>query len=107
METVARLRPISPSTLVCSHLCLKWSPYVVTNVNLGESGYSVTQRNIIPGCANLVSMVTDFTWSFMSDYTRNRIWWMVGPIVSTPFLSPIETATDTDMSSTLAVHNCC
>ncbi|KAF5978778.1 pantothenate transporter liz1 [Fusarium bulbicola] len=54
------------------------APYFA--IYLRESGYSVTQRNIIPGCANLVSMVTDFTWSFMSDYTRNRVGWMVGPI---------------------------
>ncbi|KAH7014107.1 pantothenate transporter liz1 [Microdochium trichocladiopsis] len=52
-------------------------------IYLSNNGYSVTQRNIIPGCANLVSMVTDFTWSFMSDYTQNRVWWMVGPIMGT------------------------
>ncbi|KAH7232996.1 pantothenate transporter liz1 [Fusarium tricinctum] len=61
------------------------APYFA--IYLRESGYSVTQRNIIPGCANLVSMVTDFTWSFMSDYTRNRIWWMVGPILCTTVVS--------------------
>ncbi|KAF5660882.1 pantothenate transporter liz1 [Fusarium heterosporum] len=56
-------------------------------IYLRESGYSVTQRNIIPGCANLVSMITDFTWSFMSDYTQNRVWWMVGPIMCTTVVS--------------------
>ncbi|KFA55227.1 hypothetical protein S40293_09854 [Stachybotrys chartarum IBT 40293] len=50
-------------------------------IYLRFSGYSVSQRNVIPACANLVSMVTDFIWSFMSDYTQNRVWWMVGPIL--------------------------
>ncbi|KAF0637856.1 hypothetical protein FPSE5266_00548 [Fusarium pseudograminearum] len=48
---------------------------------LRENGYSVSQRNIIPGCANLVSVLTDFTWSFMSDYMQNCVYWMVGPIL--------------------------
>ncbi|CAG1966181.1 unnamed protein product [Fusarium graminearum] len=57
------------------------APYFA--IYLRENGYSVSQRNIIPGCANLVSMLTDFTWSFMSDYTQNRVYWMVGPIMCT------------------------
>ncbi|KAH7324276.1 pantothenate transporter liz1 [Stachybotrys elegans] len=56
-------------------------------IYLRNSGYSVSQRNIIPACANLVSMITDFTWSFMSDYTQNRIYWMVGPIMCTTVVS--------------------
>ncbi|QPC76611.1 hypothetical protein HYE68_007363 [Fusarium pseudograminearum] len=50
---------------------------------LRENGYSVSRRYIIPGCANLVSMLTDFTWSFMPDYTQSRVYWMVGPIMCT------------------------
>ncbi|KEY70812.1 hypothetical protein S7711_09830 [Stachybotrys chartarum IBT 7711] len=56
-------------------------------IYLRFSGYSVSQRNVIPACANLVSMVTDFIWSFMSDYTQNRVWWMVGPIMCTTVVS--------------------
>ncbi|KAH7178945.1 major facilitator superfamily domain-containing protein [Fusarium sp. MPI-SDFR-AT-0072] len=65
--------------------CCQAAPYFA--IYLREAGYSVTQRNVIPGCANPVSMVTDFTWSFMSDYTRNRVWWMVGPILCTTVVS--------------------
>ncbi|EYB32637.1 hypothetical protein SNK05_006081 [Fusarium graminearum] len=52
-------------------------------IYLRASGYSVTARNVIPGCANLVSMITDFSYSFGSDYTGNRVWWMVIPIMCT------------------------
>ncbi|EKJ79237.1 hypothetical protein FPSE_00548 [Fusarium pseudograminearum CS3096] len=55
------------------------APYFA--IYLRENGYSVSQRNIIPGCANLVSVLTDFTWSFMSDYMQNCVYWMVGPIL--------------------------
>ncbi|KAM0385693.1 hypothetical protein ACHAPY_000232 [Fusarium culmorum] len=57
------------------------APYFA--IYLRENGYSVSQRNVIPGCANLVSMLTDFTWSFMPGYTQNRVYWMVGPIMCT------------------------
>ncbi|GJC87748.1 pantothenate transporter liz1 [Colletotrichum liriopes] len=49
-------------------------------IYLRENGYSVTQRNVIPACANLVTMVTDFAWGFMSDMTGNRPLWIVGPL---------------------------
>ncbi|KAM0352081.1 hypothetical protein ACHAP4_009092 [Fusarium culmorum] len=65
-------------------LCLTYifaAPYFA--IYLRENGYSVSQRNVIPGCANLVSMLTDFTWSFMPGYTQNRVYWMVGPIMCT------------------------
>ncbi|KAF3802557.1 Pantothenate transporter FEN2 [Colletotrichum gloeosporioides] len=52
-------------------------------IYLRENGYSVTQRNVIPACANLVTMVTDFSWGFMSDLTGNRPMWMVGPLLGT------------------------
>ncbi|PTD07889.1 hypothetical protein FCULG_00005846, partial [Fusarium culmorum] len=52
-------------------------------IYLRASGYSVTARNVIPGCANLVSMITDFSYSFESDYTSNRVWWMVIAIMCT------------------------
>ncbi|KZL67712.1 major facilitator superfamily transporter (pantothenate transporter liz1) [Colletotrichum tofieldiae] len=52
-------------------------------IYLRENGYSVTQRNVIPACANLVTMVTDFAWGFMSDMTGNRPLWIVGPLMGT------------------------
>ncbi|KAF4869121.1 Pantothenate transporter liz1 [Colletotrichum siamense] len=52
-------------------------------IYLRENGYSVTQRNVIPACANLVTMVTDFSWGFMSDLTGNRPLWMIGPLLGT------------------------
>ncbi|KAK1993601.1 pantothenate transporter liz1 [Colletotrichum falcatum] len=52
-------------------------------IYLRENGYSVTQRNTIPACANLVSMVTDFAWGFMSDMTGKRPLWIVGPLLGT------------------------
>ncbi|TDZ30016.1 Pantothenate transporter liz1 [Colletotrichum spinosum] len=52
-------------------------------IYLRENGYSVTQRNIIPACANLVTMVTDFAWGFMSDMTGNRPLWIIGPLMCT------------------------
>ncbi|KAJ0269886.1 hypothetical protein COL940_012101 [Colletotrichum noveboracense] len=65
-------------------LCLM---YIFANnyfaIYLRENGYSVTQRNVIPACANLVTMVTDFSWGFMSDLTGNRPMWMVGPLLGT------------------------
>ncbi|KAJ3950313.1 uncharacterized protein N0V96_001457 [Colletotrichum fioriniae] len=48
-----------------------------------ENGYSVTQRNVIPACANLVTMATDFAWGFMSDLTGNRPLWIIGPLMGT------------------------
>ncbi|GKT41271.1 pantothenate transporter liz1 [Colletotrichum spaethianum] len=63
-------------------LCLM---YIFANnyfaIYLRENGYSVTQRNVIPACANLVTMVTDFAWGFMSDMTGNRPLWIIGPLV--------------------------
>ncbi|KAJ0341659.1 hypothetical protein COL922a_002098 [Colletotrichum nupharicola] len=65
-------------------LCLM---YIFANnyfaIYLRENGYSVTLRNVIPACANLVTMVTDFSWGFMSDLTGNRPMWMVGPLLGT------------------------
>ncbi|KUJ18712.1 pantothenate transporter liz1 [Mollisia scopiformis] len=52
-------------------------------IYLKAEGYSVTQRNVIPACANIVSMVTDFAWGFMSDLTQNRAWWITGPLLFT------------------------
>jgi MFS transporter, ACS family, pantothenate transporter len=49
---------------------------------LKAAACSVTLRNIIPACANLVSMVTEFFDGVMSDLYRNRAYWMVGPLVS-------------------------
>ncbi|KAL4787103.1 major facilitator superfamily domain-containing protein [Aspergillus varians] len=64
-------------------------------IYLREEGYSVTQRNIIPACSNLVSMVTDFTWAFMSDLTGNRVHWMIWPVLCTTTLgTSILTAWD-------------
>ncbi|KAF7187813.1 MFS transporter PfmaC [Pseudocercospora fuligena] len=40
-------------------------------------------RNVIPACANLVTMVSDFAWGFGSDMTGNRVWWIVGPLLLT------------------------
>ncbi|KAJ0331094.1 hypothetical protein COL5a_002627 [Colletotrichum fioriniae] len=51
--------------------------------NWRENGYSVTQRNVIPACANLVTMATDFAWGFMSDLTGNRPLWIIGPLMGT------------------------
>ncbi|KAF6831385.1 pantothenate transporter liz1 [Colletotrichum plurivorum] len=67
-------------------------------IYLRENGYSVTQRNIIPACANLVTMVTDFAWGFMSDMTGNRPLWIIGPLMCTTVVgSSILTAwPDTD-----------
>ncbi|KDN64761.1 putative pantothenate transporter liz1 [Colletotrichum sublineola] len=62
-------------------------------IYLRENGYSVTQRNIIPACANLLTMVTDFAWGFMSDMTGNRPFWIVGPLMCTTVIgSSILTA---------------
>ncbi|KAL2873483.1 hypothetical protein SGCOL_011326 [Colletotrichum sp. CLE4] len=52
-------------------------------IYLRDNGYSVTQRNVIPACANLVTMVTDFAWGFMSDMTGNRPLWIIGPLMGT------------------------
>ncbi|KAJ0305825.1 hypothetical protein COL516b_004933 [Colletotrichum fioriniae] len=52
-------------------------------IYLRENGYSVTQRNVIPACANLVTMATDFAWGFMSDLTGNRPLWIIGPLMGT------------------------
>ncbi|KAH8673398.1 pantothenate transporter liz1 [Xylariales sp. PMI_506] len=63
------------------------------SIYLADAGYSVTLRNIIPACANLVTMVTDFAWGFMSDLTKNRAYWMVGPLMCTTVIgSAILTA---------------
>lgn len=48
-----------------------------------SAGYTVSQRNIIPACANLVTMVSDFAWGFGSDMTGNRVWWIIGPLLLT------------------------
>ena len=54
-----------------------------TDIATESEGYSVTQRNMIPACANLVSMITDFAWGFMSDLTGNRPAWIAGPLLFT------------------------
>ncbi|PVH89465.1 pantothenate transporter liz1 [Cadophora sp. DSE1049] len=62
-------------------------------IYLKSEGYSVTQRNVIPACANLVSMITDFAWGFMSDLTGNRPAWIAGPLLFTTVIgSSILTA---------------
>ncbi|KAF2448077.1 pantothenate transporter liz1 [Karstenula rhodostoma CBS 690.94] len=53
------------------------------SVYLKSAGYSVSQRNIIPACSNLVTMATDYAWGFGSDVTGNRLYWMVGPLLGT------------------------
>ncbi|QPC67728.1 hypothetical protein HYE67_009959 [Fusarium culmorum] len=76
-------------TLCLTYIFVSFPPYAASKaapyfaIYLRENGYSVSQRNVIPGCANLVSMLTDFTWSFMPGYTQNRVYWMVGPIMCT------------------------
>ncbi|KAM0817772.1 hypothetical protein AB5N19_03579 [Seiridium cardinale] len=63
------------------------------SIYLKSAGYSVAMRNVIPACANIVSMVTDFTWGMMSDMCRNRSYWMVGPLLCTTVIgSAILTA---------------
>ncbi|KAH8898963.1 pantothenate transporter liz1 [Thozetella sp. PMI_491] len=62
-------------------------------IYLQSAGYSVTQRNVIPACANIVTMITDFAWGFMSDMTGNRPAWIVGPLLCTTLIgSSILTA---------------
>ncbi|CZR50393.1 related to transporter protein [Phialocephala subalpina] len=62
-------------------------------IYLKAEGYSVTQRNVIPACANIVSMVTDYLWGFMSDLAGNRAGWMIGPLLCTTVIgSAILTA---------------
>ncbi|KXS96243.1 hypothetical protein AC578_5484 [Pseudocercospora eumusae] len=53
------------------------------SIYLKSAGYSVSQRNVIPACANLVTMVSDFAWGFGSDMSGNRVWWIVGPLILT------------------------
>ncbi|KAH9884235.1 pantothenate transporter liz1 [Xylariomycetidae sp. FL2044] len=53
------------------------------SVYLRNAGYSVTLRNVIPACANLVTMCTDFLYGFMSDLTKNRAYWIAGPLMCT------------------------
>lgn len=66
------------------------------SVYLKSAGYSVSQRNIIPACSNLVTMVTDYAWAFGSDVTGNRIYWMIGPLLGTTVIgSSILTHWDT------------
>ncbi|RDW66647.1 hypothetical protein BP5796_09396 [Coleophoma crateriformis] len=52
-------------------------------IYLKSAGYSVAARNLIPACSNIVSMVTDFAWGFGSDWTGNRAYWAVGPLLCT------------------------
>ena len=49
---------------------------------LKSAGYSATQRNIIPACSNILSMLTDFGYGFFSDMTGNRYLFVIGPVVS-------------------------
>ncbi|TDZ68015.1 Pantothenate transporter liz1 [Colletotrichum trifolii] len=56
------------------------SGFLQAGIHKSLDGHSVTQRNIIPACANLVTMVTDFAWGFMSDMTGNRPLWIIGPL---------------------------
>ncbi|KAI1339463.1 pantothenate transporter liz1 [Xylariaceae sp. FL0016] len=53
------------------------------SVYLKSAGYSVTLRNVIPACANLVTMFFDFFWGMMSDLTKNRAYWIAGPLLIT------------------------
>ncbi|CAJ2510496.1 Uu.00g133050.m01.CDS01 [Anthostomella pinea] len=53
------------------------------SVYLKSVGYSVQLRNVIPACANLTSMVTDFGWGMMSDMFQNRAYWIAGPLLCT------------------------
>jgi len=68
-------------------------------------GYSVTQRNIIPACANLVTMVTDFTWGFMSDLTGNRPLWIIGPLVSTNHSNALDPSTSDTIFEYLSTNS--
>lgn len=62
-------------------------------IYLKAEGYSVTQRNVIPACANIVSMITDYLWGFMSDLAGRRAEWMIGPLLCTTVIgSAILTA---------------
>ncbi|EIM89145.1 MFS general substrate transporter [Stereum hirsutum FP-91666 SS1] len=50
-------------------------------IYLKAMGYSVTERNIIPAGANLVSAATTFIYGFGSDLTRNRFYWILCPLI--------------------------
>ncbi|KAK7468666.1 hypothetical protein VKT23_003170 [Stygiomarasmius scandens] len=43
-------------------------------------GYSVTERNVIPSCANLISAFCIFCWGFGSDLTGSRFAFVFGPL---------------------------
>ncbi|KAJ7647854.1 MFS general substrate transporter [Roridomyces roridus] len=50
-------------------------------IYLKAMGYSVSQRNILPAAANLLSAATVFLYGFGSDITRNRFWWILCPLI--------------------------
>jgi len=72
----------------------KWYAFTIGYVLYGEScqasGYfgiwlksekfSVSDRNVIPSCAKLVSAACIVLWGFGSDYTGSRIAFILGPL---------------------------
>ncbi|KAF3025507.1 hypothetical protein E8E14_007938 [Neopestalotiopsis sp. 37M] len=78
------------------------------SVYLKSAGYSVALRNVIPACANLVSMATDFFYGMMSDMFQNRSYWMMGPLLCTTAIgSAILTAwPDSDAPKIAAFFLC-
>lgn len=52
-------------------------------IYLRFNDYSVEQRNIIPACANICTMVTEFIYSVIADSTGNRVLCMIIPILCT------------------------
>lgn len=47
---------------------------------LKSEGFSVTDRNVIPSCAKLISAACIVLWGFGSDYTGSRIAFLIGPL---------------------------
>lgn len=43
-------------------------------------GFSVSARNIIPACGNLISAFCIFMWGFLSDLTGSRFLWVFIPL---------------------------
>lgn len=72
-ESIKTQQPISPEPL----------QLISTLISPGSANYSVSQRNIIPACANLVTMLTDFAYGFGSDMSGNRIYWIILPLLAT------------------------
>nr|XP_019047089.1 hypothetical protein I302_03696 [Kwoniella bestiolae CBS 10118]OCF26019.1 hypothetical protein I302_03696 [Kwoniella bestiolae CBS 10118] len=53
--------------------------YNYFGIYLKAAGYSVSMRNILPSCANLVGIIPQLVWGWCSDRFRSRYAWCLIP----------------------------